>query len=302
MKNLVVVTGILAVIFGCRKAGEPVSGSPAATPVPPVVIAPAAVLGETSGLKESRGVGVDANGQIFIGDTGNQRVVRLDATGKELGPWGDWTAQAVLADLAVTPEGQVVTLNVTTGHVEVFGPDGKPGRRLAAVATSASGIAVGPDGRIWVADTGQSRVLRFTSEGAADGIFVGAGGANRPFEQPIDVAVAPDGTAYVVDLRHRIVRLAPDGQIAAEWKVDLGLARGGSHLAVWRGLVVMTDPDRHRLGILDPTSGVLRSVGQAGSGPGQFRVPVGIAAGADSKLYVVDSDNARVQVFTDLGK
>lgn len=302
MKNLVIVTAILAAILGCRKAGEPVSRSPAATPVPPVVIAPEAMRGETSGLKEPRGVGVDAKGQIFIGDTGNQRVVRLDATGKELGTWGGWTEQAVLADLAVTPDGQVATLNVSTGDVEVFGADGKPARRMAAVATNASGIAVGPDGRIWVADTGQSRVLRFTSEGTPDGIFVGAGGENRQFDQPIDVAVAPDGTAYVVDLRHRIVRLGPDGRIAAEWKVELGLARGGSHLTVWRGLVVLTDPDRQRLAILDPASGALRFIGAAGNGPGQFRLPVGIAAGADNKLYVVDSDNARVQVFNDLGK
>lgn len=302
MKNLVIATGILAAILGCRKGDEPATRSPAATPVPPIVLEPEKMFGETSGLKEPRGVGVDAKGQVFIGDTGNQRVVSLDATGKELGPWGGWTPQAVLADLAVTPDGQVVTLNVTTGDVEVFGPDGKPGRRLAAVATSASGIAVGPDGRIWVADTGQSRVLRFTSEGTPDGVFVGTGSANGQFEQPIDVAVAPDGTAYVLDLRHRIVRLAPDGQIAAEWKVEHGLARGGSHLAVWRGLVVMTDPDRHRLGILDPASGVLRFVGAEGNGPGKFRVPVGIAAGADNKLYVVDSDNARVQVFSDLEK
>lgn len=302
MKNLVIAAGILAAILGCRKSDEPVSRAPVATPVPPVVIAPGAVLGEASGLKEPRGIGVDAKGQIFIGDTGNQRIVLLDATGKELGKWGGWTGETVLADLAVTSDGLVVTLNVRTGDVEVFGSDGKVVRRLAAVATNASGIAVGPDGRIWVADTGQSRVLRFTTEGKADGIFTGAGSADRQFEQPIDVAVAPDGTAYVVDLRQRIVRLAPDGRIAAEWKVELGLARGGSHLTVWRGLVVMTDPERQRLAILDPATGALRFVGEAGSGPGQFRVPVGIAAGADNKLYVVDSDNARVQVFNDLGK
>lgn len=302
MKSLVIVTGILAAILGCRKAGEPASRSPDSTPVPPVAISAERIVGETSGLKEPRGVGVDAKGQIFVGDSGNQRVVVFDATGKEVGTWGGWTPQSMLADVAVTPDGQVATLNVTTGDVEVFGPDGKPGRRLAVVATSASGLAVGPDGRIWVADTGQSRVLRFTDDGTPDGIFVGAGSANGQFEQPIDVAVAPDGTAYVVDLRHRIVRLAPDGKIAAEWKVELGLARGGSHLTVWRGLVVMTDSDRHRLGILDPTSGALRFVGEAGNGPGQFRAPVGIAAGADNRLYVVDSDNARVQVFSDLPK
>jgi DNA-binding beta-propeller fold protein YncE len=128
----------------------------------------------------------------------------------------------------------------------------------------------------------------------------GAEGTRNRFDQPVDVAVAPDGTVYVVDLRGRIARLDAAGNVATEWPVEIGTARGGSHLAVWQDHVVMTDPDRNRLVVLTPASGEVRYVGGAGTEPGQFRLPIGVAAGPDGKLYVVDSDNARVQVFNTL--
>ncbi|HUS14416.1 MAG TPA: glycosyltransferase family 39 protein [Chloroflexia bacterium] len=274
----------------------------------PGALLPAHILGVEAGFKEPRGVAVDAQGQVFVGDSGNSRVVRLDPAGKVVGAWGGETKESaagkfgLLADVAVTPDGHIVTLDVAPGDIQVFAADGTVLLHLPGVAPNASGIAVGPDGRIWVAHTGASRVLRFSAQGVLDGNFTGAAPGHPGFEQPIDVAVAPDGTAYVIDLHGRIVRLAADGSIAAEWPVEWSGARGGSHLAVWQGLVVMTDPERHRLTILDPASGVTRTVGGAGSAPGQFLLPLGIAAGPDGALYVTDSDNARVQVFTDLGK
>ena len=61
-----------------------------------------------------------------------------------------------------------------------------------------------------------------------------------------------------------------------------------------------TDPDRNRLTVLDPATGQVRNLGKEGAEPGQFRVPTGIATGPDGRLYVLDSDNGRVQVFSSL--
>jgi DNA-binding beta-propeller fold protein YncE len=52
--------------------------------------------------------------------------------------------------------------------------------------------------------------------------------------------------------------------------------------------------------VLDPNTDELRYVGEAGIGPGQFRRPLGLATDAANRLYVVDSDNARIQIFTTL--
>jgi hypothetical protein len=64
--------------------------------------------------------------------------------------------------------------------------------------------------------------------------------------------------------------------------------------------LLLTDPERHRLELLDPNTGELRTIGEPGIEPGQFRRPLGLATDAADRLYVVDSDNARIQVFTTL--
>jgi DNA-binding beta-propeller fold protein YncE len=266
-----------------------------------------AVLGADAGLKEPRGIGVDAAGNIYVGDSGNHRIVRLDPSGKLAGEWGGATTATapgqfnLLADLAVRSDGQVVSLDAGNGDIQAFTPAGANTLYLPHAASSASGIAVQAEGAIWLADTGGGRVARFTPDGKlAQTLLGGEPGTTKRLEQPVDVAVAPDGTAYVVDLRGRIARLDANGIVTQQWRVEVGITRGGSHLAVWKNLVVMTDPDRNRLVILDPADGTIRFAGGPGTASGQFRLPIGLAAGPDGKLYVVDSDNARVQVFSSL--
>ncbi len=279
-------------------------------PIAPAAVAPLtpdAVLGADAGLKEPRGVAVDTAGNIYIGDTANHRIVRLGQDGKLAGQWGGATEAAtpgkfnLLADLAALPDGHVFSLDAGNGEIQAFTSDGTPTLDIQRAASSASGIAVQASGQIWLADTGGGRVARFTAGGQPDQTMLGGeSGTTQRLEQPIDVALAPDGTVYAVDLRGRIVRLDVAGNVVAQWPVEVGTTRGGSHLTVWKNLVVMTDPDRNRLTVLNPATGDVRLVGSAGTAPGQFRLPIGIAAGPDGKLYVVDSDNARVQVFSSL--
>jgi hypothetical protein len=275
-------------------------------------IQPDAVFGTGLGLQEARGIGVDRIGRIFVGDTGNHRVLRLDNGGKLEKAWGSATLKsdpgkfALIADVAVGSDGRVATLDADNGDLQVFTPDGSLVVNLPAVAPRSSGIAMGDDGDLWVAATSQSQLMRFGPDGQRKAVLTGGQDSRGPrarLDQPVDVAIDPAGNVYVVDLRGRIVKIDPSADsIVAAWSVPLGTNRGGSHLAIWRGMIVMTDPDRGRLVLLDPTSGTLRFVGTPGTAPGQFRVPVGVAAGAgpDGKLYVLDSGNARLQVFSDL--
>ena len=119
------------------------------------------------------------------------------------------------------------------------------------------------------------------------------------------VAISPQpirsAAATVVDLKGRIAQLDTGGAVTRQWPVDVGIALGGSRLAVWNGRVIMSDPDRARIDVLDPASGQIRYIGGEGAGAGEFRAPTGVAAGADGRLYVLDSGNARIQVFTILG-
>jgi sugar lactone lactonase YvrE/4-amino-4-deoxy-L-arabinose transferase-like glycosyltransferase len=265
---------------------------------PTTLVKPAAILGAGAGLNGPRALAVSSTGDLLVADTGNQRVVRLDARGTVIADVPG--AFELPAAVGIASNDQLLTVDGRTGMLQGFSPEGRLVLSAQLGTSNANGLAVDRAGRFWVADTTNNRVARYSPDGQLEAEL--RGGAQPPdrFEQPIAVALGPDGTLFVADLRGRIVELDDQGLVRREWPVQIGTGRGVSQLLVWRGQLLLTDPERHRLELLDPNTGELRTIGEPGIEPGQFRRPLGLATDAADRLYVVDSDNARIQVFTTL--
>ncbi len=58
--------------------------------------------------------------------------------------------------------------------------------------------------------------------------------------------------------------------------------------------MLVTDDDNHRIEKFGPAGAYEGSVGSAGSGPGQFGFPYGVALDAAGDVYVADDINHRV--------
>jgi sugar lactone lactonase YvrE len=272
----------------------------------PPVVAPERVVEVRSEVKAPRGLAVDKDGNIYVADTEHQRVAVFDKDGKLIHAWGkqgkdpgDFVAPE---DIEVGPDGRVYVLDSTLSRIQVFTPDGQ---LLGTVGKggwcSPAGFTVAPDGMVYVADTCTNRILKYTPAGESKAEYTGGSDANARFNQPVDVAVGPDGTIYVADLGQRVVKVDPtSGVITRIWPVQIGGGRGAANLAFSGGLLYLTDPDRNTVDVLDPATGHVTKSGTAGPDPGQFSVPVGIAAGPDGRIYVMDSENGRVQVFNKL--
>lgn len=174
------------------------------------------------------------------------------------------------------------------------------------------GMAVAPDGSVYVADTGNHRVVHVAEDGSLISTWGALGdlsqGADQAppgtFNQPWDVAVAPDGTVYVADTwNHRIQHFTADGQ-------PLGMfgtfGQAESPTAFWgprdvlvdsKGRVFVSDTGNKRVVFFDSQDRPLGSFGTQGIDLGQFEEPVGLAMDAAGRLYVADTWNQRIQVF-----
>jgi len=83
---------------------------------------------------------------------------------------------------------------------------------------SPRGVAVAPDGTVYVADIGNDRIQRFSATSQFLGTWGSKGSGDGQFYYPRGVAVAGDGTVYVADTWNRRIQ-----------------AFGTAYPATWRG-------------------------------------------------------------------
>jgi uncharacterized protein (TIGR03663 family) len=228
--------------------------------------------GLPQGFNEPWGVAVAPDGSIYVADTWNHRVHKLDAQGNLIHAWGLF--------------GQYGTGDVA-GQSAFYGP---------------RDIAIGPGDQVYVTDTGNKRVQVFN----ADGSFVfqwGGGGVLEGYlDEPVGIAFGPDDAVYVADTWNRRVQVFdPRGNYVRQWPIrgwEAGLVDEKPYLDVDAdGYVYVTDPGHYRVLVFDNLGNFVLSFGQYGFDQQSFALPTGIAIADDGSIYVADSHGARVLVF-----
>jgi uncharacterized protein (TIGR03663 family) len=193
-----------------------------------------------------------------------------------------------------------------SADITLGGPGLEPGR-----FQRPRGIAVAPDGSLYVADTENHRIQHL----APDGSILGAWGSfsgNDPalavegsFNEPWGISVGPEGHVYVADTwNHRIQKFNAQGEFVMQWgffgQAETPIAFWGPRdvLVDQQGRVLVSDTGNKRIVVFDAQGNYLSQFGSQGFGPGQFDEPVGLASDSQGNLYVADTWNQRIQVFT----
>ncbi|MEZ4521966.1 MAG: 6-bladed beta-propeller [Thermomicrobiales bacterium] len=128
-----------------------------------------------------------------------------------------------------------------------------------AAIDSAYAIAVDGEGYVYVSDWQAGHILKYAPNGRLVTMWGTFGTGEGEFSNPMGIAVDADGNVYISDYNNnRVQKFSADGEYLDEW------------------------------GTLD---------GARGSGPGDFDGPRGIAVDRSGSVYVVDSNNYRVQKF-----
>jgi predicted membrane-bound mannosyltransferase/DNA-binding beta-propeller fold protein YncE len=173
------------------------------------------------------------------------------------------------------------------------------------------GIAIAPNGDIYVADSRNHRIQQFDANGQlirAWGTFSGldiSNAAPGTFNEPWGVAVGPDGSVYVSDTwNHRIQKFSAEGEFITMWGV-FGLTDTPGGLYGPRGLTVdsqgrvyVADTGNKRIVVYDSNGNLFTQFGSEGFGAGEFYEPVDVKIDSNGLAYVTDTWNQRVQVFS----
>lgn len=157
------------------------------------------------------------------------------------------------------------------------------------------------DGVVYVCDTKGLCLTRLDFKKHTYSVM-GAQGPGR-LRKPINIVIDQTGHKFVADpVREQIVVFGPDDQYVTAFDVPKP-ARPVDVAVYGNELYVLDNDESCQIVVLDRSTGkVLRSFGEPGAEPGQFRIPGSICVDAEGYLYVSDTHNWRIQKLTRDGK
>lgn len=181
-------------------------------------------------------------------------------------------ALAIPVGLDVDSEGRVYVAEDQGFRISLFQGTGEylnstgirgTGDQVGAFFERPHSIRIAPDGTIYVVDTWNYKIRRFT-----------------PDWQPLESWGTPLAQGFN----------APQDPVDGFWGPrDLAIDAAGN--------VYVVDTGNKRVRVYDPTGVWLRDIGTGGSGQGQLDEPAGIAISAEGQVFVADTWNRRIAVF-----
>jgi len=234
--------------------------------------------GRARGFNEPWDVAVGLDGYVYVADTWNHRIQKLDSEGVPVAAWGTF--------------GEARPDDGAAGQGLFYGPRG------VAVSEAPARAA----GAVYVTDTGNKRVQVLEVDGDFALQWGGGGAAEGNLDEPVGIALGPDGDIYVADTWNRRIQVFDRaGAPLRQWPIrgwDSSIPEEKPYLAVDdEGHVYVTDPGRYRVLVFDSQGNYLLSFGEYGTDSQSFSLPQGIAVAPDGSVYVTDAHAHRVLIF-----
>ncbi|MGN6587969.1 MAG: RHS repeat-associated core domain-containing protein, partial [Solirubrobacterales bacterium] len=217
---------------------------------------------ENGQVKNPQGIAADAAGNLWIADTGNDRM-------EELKP--------------------------NLEYIRKFGSEGTGSGQFK----NPVDVTTDPEGKLWVLDASSDRAQRFTSEGTYLSQFGAPGPNNGQFSEPKALAADSKGNIWVADTGNDRVQELSGSEFIRQLG---GESSGPGHLSAPAGIATdaegnawVADTGHDRVQEFNAAGEFVRQFGASGTGNGQFSSPKIVAIDAKGNLWVADA--TRLQEF-----
>jgi sugar lactone lactonase YvrE len=263
---------------------------------PQAVIFPGTVTGLGAQLSSPAGVAVDGEGNVYIADTGNNRVVELPWTGSEYGPQTTLPVTGLISPMGLAVDGAGNLFVASSGNDKVVKVSQSPKGflqqiKLGTGLNGPSGVAVDLNGDVYITDTLDERVdeIDWTGSGYATELNIGNyhksptgiavdGRGNVYFSDPYQNTISElpwSGTAFLPEVGLQQVQISFATAIAVDSNSDLYVLDTGNNRVImfpWTG------------------SGLGKQITVAGG----FNAPSGLAVSGNNQLFVADTGNNQI--------
>jgi len=295
----------------------------------------------SASLHHPLGIAVDGTGHVYVADSGNGRIRRIDAaatittvagSGVRNGdgaaavaaqlssPWDVATDGANNIYIADTSNHRIRKVDAATGQISTVagsgttGFSGDAGAATAAQLNQPRGVAVDGAGNIYIADTFNHRIRKVDSSTGFIHTVAGTGAqgfggdsgaaAAAQLNNPNGVALDGAGNIYIADSSNGRIRKVDTatGNIST---LALGLNQPWRVAVDSADHVYVAESSGHRIRKIEAGTGMVSTVAGTGtqgfSGDGgsataaQLYYPYAIAVDGDGHLYIGDTGNQRIR-------
>ncbi|MGA9542132.1 MAG: Ig-like domain repeat protein [Candidatus Sulfotelmatobacter sp.] len=246
-------------------------------------------------LSAPTGIVVDTAGDVYIVDTGNNRIVEVTAQGAAsvVTITGLSPALSAPTGIAIDSSGDLYVADTGNNRVVEITAAGAGSVISTGSVTLSSpkGVALDQSGDLFIADTTNNRIVEVASGGAAAALTIIVSSGSATLNTPMGLAVGVTGSLYIADSgNNRIVTVAAGSTTGAVASIVDGVVLSvPTAVAVDRmGNVFIADTGHNRIAEIDTSAnGDVLNVGSL-----TLNGPLGVALDVFGTVYIADTGDS----------